>query len=167
MSKALSAAPCGLRRGRHRQKRSPRLRVGTVGLPSLWSTPGTRPPTPTGQGAAAAGDLLRAVATERLSLRAAGRVFGVARQTLAKWLETSSQSLTKNHYPTAVLVGRQRRSSGSFPTVANCRLYNQYSTASPARFQRNDSKSSWMGGSHATRSAARNRATFRAEKTGC
>ena len=32
-------------------------------------------------------EVLRAVATERLSLRAAERVFGVARQTTAKWLE--------------------------------------------------------------------------------
>ena len=31
--------------------------------------------------------VLRAVAVERLSLRAAERVFGVARQTIAKWLE--------------------------------------------------------------------------------
>ena len=31
--------------------------------------------------------ILRAVATERLSSRAAERVFGVARQTVAKWLE--------------------------------------------------------------------------------
>ena len=32
-------------------------------------------------------EILRAVATERLSLRAAERVFGVARQTIARWLE--------------------------------------------------------------------------------
>ena len=32
-------------------------------------------------------EILRAVATERLSLRAAERVFGVARQTIAKWLQ--------------------------------------------------------------------------------
>lgn len=32
-------------------------------------------------------EILRAVANERLSLRAAERVFGVARQTIAKWLE--------------------------------------------------------------------------------
>jgi transposase-like protein len=32
------------------------------------------------------------VATERLSLRAAERVFGVARQTVAKWLERSRSS---------------------------------------------------------------------------
>ena len=32
-------------------------------------------------------EVLRAVATERLSLRAAQRVFGVARGTIAKWLE--------------------------------------------------------------------------------
>ena len=32
-------------------------------------------------------EVLRAVATERLSLRAAERVFGVARQTIARWLE--------------------------------------------------------------------------------
>ena len=32
-------------------------------------------------------EILRAVATERLSLCAAERVFGVARQTIAKWLE--------------------------------------------------------------------------------
>ncbi len=31
--------------------------------------------------------ILRAVETERLGLRAAERVFGVARQTIAKWLE--------------------------------------------------------------------------------
>ena len=31
--------------------------------------------------------ILRAVEFERLSLRAAERVFGVARQTVAKWLE--------------------------------------------------------------------------------
>ena len=31
--------------------------------------------------------ILRAVEVERLSLRAAERVFGVARQTVAKWLE--------------------------------------------------------------------------------
>ena len=31
--------------------------------------------------------VLRAVEVERLSLRAAERVFGVARQTIAKWLE--------------------------------------------------------------------------------
>ncbi len=31
--------------------------------------------------------VLRAVEAERLSLRAAERVFGVARQTIAKWLE--------------------------------------------------------------------------------
>ena len=31
--------------------------------------------------------VLRAVAVERLSLRAAERIFGVARQTIAKWLE--------------------------------------------------------------------------------
>ena len=31
--------------------------------------------------------VLRAVATERLSLRAAQRVFGVARGTISKWLE--------------------------------------------------------------------------------
>ena len=31
--------------------------------------------------------ILRAVEVERLSLRAAQRVFGVARQTVAKWLE--------------------------------------------------------------------------------
>ena len=33
------------------------------------------------------GEILRAVATERLSLRAAARVFGVGRQTLADWLK--------------------------------------------------------------------------------
>ena len=32
-------------------------------------------------------EILRAVGTERLSLRAAERVFGVARQTIARWLE--------------------------------------------------------------------------------
>ena len=32
-------------------------------------------------------EILRAVASERLSLRAAERVFGVARQTIARWLE--------------------------------------------------------------------------------
>ena len=32
-------------------------------------------------------EILRAVATERLSLRAAERVFSVTRQTIAKWLE--------------------------------------------------------------------------------
>ena len=32
-------------------------------------------------------EVLRAVATERLSLRAAQRVFGVARGTISKWLE--------------------------------------------------------------------------------
>lgn len=32
-------------------------------------------------------EVLRAVVTERLSLRAAQRVFGVARGTIAKWLE--------------------------------------------------------------------------------
>ena len=32
-------------------------------------------------------EVLRTVATERLSLRAAEHVFGVARQTVAKWLE--------------------------------------------------------------------------------
>ena len=32
-------------------------------------------------------EILRAVATERLSLRAAERVFGVAWQTIAKWLQ--------------------------------------------------------------------------------
>lgn len=31
--------------------------------------------------------ILRAVEVERLSLRATERVFGVARQTVAKWLE--------------------------------------------------------------------------------
>ena len=31
--------------------------------------------------------ILRAVEVERLGLRAAERVFGVARQTVAKWLE--------------------------------------------------------------------------------
>ena len=31
--------------------------------------------------------ILRAVEVERLGLRAAERVFGVARQTIAKWLE--------------------------------------------------------------------------------
>ena len=35
--------------------------------------------------------VLRAVAAERLSLRAAERVFGVARQTIAKWLEKKPQ----------------------------------------------------------------------------
>ena len=33
--------------------------------------------------------ILRAVEVERLGLRAAERVFGVARQTIAKWLEKS------------------------------------------------------------------------------
>ena len=32
-------------------------------------------------------EVLRAVATERLSLRAAQRVFGGARATISKWLE--------------------------------------------------------------------------------
>ena len=32
-------------------------------------------------------EVLRAVATERLSLRAAERVFGVTRQTIARWLQ--------------------------------------------------------------------------------
>ena len=32
-------------------------------------------------------EVLRAVATERLSLRAAERVFGVARHTISRWLE--------------------------------------------------------------------------------
>ena len=35
--------------------------------------------------------VLRAVEIERLSLRAAERVFGVARQTIAKWLEKKPQ----------------------------------------------------------------------------
>lgn len=35
--------------------------------------------------------VLRAVETERLGLRAAERVFGVARQTIAKWLEKKPQ----------------------------------------------------------------------------
>ena len=35
--------------------------------------------------------ILRAVEVERLSLRAAERVFGVARQTVAKWLEKKPQ----------------------------------------------------------------------------
>ena len=35
--------------------------------------------------------VLRAVEIERPSLRAAERVFGVARQTIAKWLEKSRQ----------------------------------------------------------------------------
>ena len=35
--------------------------------------------------------ILRAVEVERLSLWAAGRVFGVARQTVAKWLEKKPQ----------------------------------------------------------------------------
>ena len=36
--------------------------------------------------------ILRAVEVERLSLRAAERVFGVARQTIAKWLEKKPQT---------------------------------------------------------------------------
>ena len=36
--------------------------------------------------------VLRAVEVERLSLRAAERVFGVARQTIAKWLEKKPQA---------------------------------------------------------------------------
>ena len=35
--------------------------------------------------------ILRAVEVERLGLRAAERVFGVARQTVAKWLEKKRQ----------------------------------------------------------------------------
>ena len=35
-------------------------------------------------------EVLRAVATERLSLRAAQRVFGVARGTISRWLEKKS-----------------------------------------------------------------------------
>ena len=35
--------------------------------------------------------ILRAVEVERLGLRAAERVFGVARPTIAKWLEKKSQ----------------------------------------------------------------------------
>ncbi len=35
--------------------------------------------------------ILRAVEVERLSLRAAERVFGVARQTIAKWLKKKPQ----------------------------------------------------------------------------
>ena len=35
--------------------------------------------------------ILRAVEVERLSLRAAERVFGVARQTISKWLEKKSK----------------------------------------------------------------------------
>ena len=36
--------------------------------------------------------ILRAVEVERLGLRAAERVFGVARQTIAKWLEKKPQA---------------------------------------------------------------------------
>ena len=36
--------------------------------------------------------ILRAVEIERLGLRAAERVFGVARQTIAKWLEKKPQT---------------------------------------------------------------------------
>ena len=36
--------------------------------------------------------ILRAVEVERLSLRAAERVFGTARQTIAKWLEKKPQA---------------------------------------------------------------------------
>ena len=36
--------------------------------------------------------ILRAVEVERLGLRAAERVFGVARQTIARWLEKKPQT---------------------------------------------------------------------------
>ncbi len=39
--------------------------------------------------------ILRAVEVERLSLRAAERVFGVARQTMAKWLEKKPQNFRR------------------------------------------------------------------------
>ena len=37
-------------------------------------------------------EVLRAVATERLSLRAAQRVFGVDRHTISRWLEKKPQA---------------------------------------------------------------------------
>lgn len=45
-------------------------------------TPKSRQATPERQA-----EVLRAVATERLSLRAAARVFGIGRNTLSGWLE--------------------------------------------------------------------------------
>ncbi len=93
MNQTLSAAPCCPACGSPALVKNGHNACGTQ--PYLCKAcgarqvlaPKTRPATAERQE-----EILRAVATERLSLRAAERVFGVARQTVAKWLERSRSS---------------------------------------------------------------------------
>ena len=54
-------------------------------------------------------EVLRAVATERLSLRAAQRVFGVARHTIWRWLEKSPSLSAIERDAFACAAGRRAR----------------------------------------------------------
>ena len=88
MSKTLSAAPCctvcgsaAIVKNGHNACGSAQFACRACGARRVLAP--KRQPT----SAPRQQEILRAVATERLSLRAAERVFGVARQTIAKWLE--------------------------------------------------------------------------------
>ena len=88
MSKTLSAAPCCTACGSERIVKNGHNACGSAQFACRVCgarrvlAPKRQPASPQRQQ-----EVLRAVATERLSLRAAERVFGVARQTIAKWLE--------------------------------------------------------------------------------
>ena len=88
MSQTHSAAPCctacggtAIVRNGHNARGSAQFFCKACGVRRVLR-PKTQPAT-----AERKAEVLRAVTTERLSLRAAERVFGVARQTVAKWLK--------------------------------------------------------------------------------
>ncbi len=88
MSNTLSAAPCCTACGSecivkngHNACGSAQFACRACGARRVLA-PKRQPASPQRQQ-----EVLRAVTTERLSLRAAERVFGVTRQTIAKWLE--------------------------------------------------------------------------------
>ena len=76
----------------HRQSWPQWLQHPAVSLQSLRGAPGTRGKGPAIEAKRKA-IILRAVEVERLSLRAAEHVFGVARQTVAKWLGKKAEDL--------------------------------------------------------------------------
>ena len=88
MSQTLSAAPCctacgssAIVKNGHNTRGLAQFFCKACGARQVLK-PKTIPATPERKA-----EVLRAVATERLSLRAAERVFGVARGTISKWLE--------------------------------------------------------------------------------
>ena len=92
MSQTLSAAPCCTACGRTAIVKNGHNACGSAQF-ACRACGARRVLAPKRQPASAVRqqEILRAVASERLSLRAAERVFGVARQTIAKWLEKKPQ----------------------------------------------------------------------------